>query len=422
VKKLLLLLTVITAFTFIGQAQAKIDREEGSGNLADGTPVFQGQLKVTSLGYKLSYAFDKGDKVLIKFRTEKDKKLKSVVFKDLYGNNLWKQTKLASANKEINITKEGVYTFTLMAKGMGARDVTLDIIRKTDKLYNTAWMKYSTYTTTEVKYTVDSMIGYNEPVVTQKLIKVFDKYMYQNVKLFSFHKQILGQAGIHNSQAKGYPTGLKPELAPKNGKLKGYTYSLSSVLGGAKHWVIADIAVTTGAMFLTPATGFAAHGAMALIGPQPGNEPVQYFISSRESDIKIVREIYSPHNDARKVTNLAKDGIGEFVGLFSGDAKKAVKGTKVKSYNEGDLNFNQKGKVTNMLVYSAKPPTYKWFIMANPEYTQAKNVKLDGSAIYYAPVYKNVKAKEYTYPVKTVPLEKTTTKYTKTIRYGSIKN
>lgn len=418
-KKLLLLLTVITAFTFIGQAQAKIDREEGSGNLADGIPVFQGQLKVTSTAYSLSYAFDKGDKVLIKFHTEKDKKLKSVIFKDLYGNNLWQQTKISTADKEININKEGVYIFSLIAKGMGSRNVTLDVIRKTNKLYNTAWMKYSTYTAAEVKYSVDSMVGYNEPVVTQKLLKVFDKYKYQNVKLFSFHKQILGQAGIHDSQAKGYPTGLKPELAPKSGKLKGYTYSLSSVLGGAKHWAIADIAVTTGAMFLTPAAGFAAHGAMALIGPQPGSEPVQYFISSRESDIKIVREIYSPHNDARKGTNAIKDGLGNLIG---GDAGKVVKGTKVKSYNEGHLDFNQKGKVTNMLIYSAKPPSNKWFIMANPEYTQAKNVKLEGSAIYYAPVYKNVNAKEYTYTVKTVPVEKTTTKYTKSIRYGSIKN
>ncbi len=422
-KKILLLIVGLIGLIYSGWAQAKIDREEGTGSLANGIPVFQGQMAVTSAGYSLSYAFDKGDKVLIKFHTEKDKKLKSIVFKDLYGNNLWQQTKISTADKEININKEGVYTFSLIAKGMGTRDVTLNIIRKTDKLYNTAWMKYSKYTSSEVKYSVDSMIGYNEPVISQKLIKVFDKYKYQNVKLFSFHKQILGQAGIHNSQAKGYATGLKPELAPKTGKLKGYTYSLSSVLGGAKHWAIADITVTVGAMFLTPAAGFAAHGAMALIGPQPGNEPVQYFISSRKSDIDIVREIYSPHNDARKATNTGKDLISSglnTVGLD--DAGDAVKGTKVKSYNEGHLDFNQKGKVTNMLVYSAKPPSYKWFIMANPEYTQAKNVKLEGSAIYYAPIYKNVNAKEYTYTVKTVPLEKITTKHTKSIRYGSIKN
>jgi hypothetical protein len=161
---------------------------------------------------------------------------------------------------------------------------------------------------------------------------------------------------------------------------------------------------------------------MAIIGPQPGNEPVMYYISNRESDIDEVKEIFRPYNDGRKITNAYKEGIGNLVGLVSDKGKDAVQDTKVKVKNEGDLDFNQKGKVTNLLMYSALPPVNKWFIMANPEYTQAKNVKMHGSAIYYAPTYKNVPAKEYFYELKTVPVEKSILEYSKSVTFGSIKN
>ena len=426
-KKLLLLLIGITSIAFISNAQAKIDREGEGGTLpADGSIfVFQGKQKIRSTGVKYSFAYAKGDKVVLKYTTNKNKKLKEVWFANAQGQKLWSQTKPTSLTKEFSINKEGVYTIGLFAKGMGARDTEIEIIRKqgSTKQYNTAWMVYKKYTPKEVKYTVDSMIGYKEPVITQDTFKVFDKYLYQNVELYSLSKQILGQAGIHNSQAKGYSMNIDPNKVPKSGKFKGYTYSLSSKIGGAKHWVIADVTVTVGALFLSPAGSFAAHGAMALIGPQPGNEPVQYFMSNRQSDIKIVREIYSPYNDGRKATNTVKDGIGsglKAIGL--GKAGNAVKGTKVKSYNEGHLSFNQKGKVTNLLMYSATAPKNKWFIMANPEYTQAKNVKLKGSAIYYAPTYKNLKVKEYFYDAKTTKLEKSKIQTSKTISYGSIKH
>lgn len=425
-KKLLLLLIGITSIAFIGNAQAKIDREGESGvQPADGgIYVFQGKQKISSTGVKYSFAYAKGDKVVLKCTTEKDKKLKEVWFENAQGQKLWSQSKPASLTKEFNINKEGVYTIGLFAKGMGARDTEIEIIRKPGitKDFNTAWMKYSTYKGNEVKYSVDSVVGYKEPVTTQNTLKVFDKYLYKNIEMVNYQNQILAQMGIHNSQAKPFKLGLDPTKIPKNAKLKGYTYSLSSVMGGKKHWVIADVTVSVGALFLSPVGAFAAHGAMALIGPQPGNEPVQYFLTDHESDLKIIREIYSPHNTGRKVTNVYKDGVGEFVGLFSGKAKKAVKGTKVHEYNEGELHFNQKGKVTNMLIYSATPPSKELMILANPDYTHAKNVKLKGSAIYYAPLYKNVKAEEKLYQLNTVPVEKTTTKYTRETTYGSIKN
>ena len=421
-KKLLLLFIGILSISTISYAQSKIDGEVTTN--PDGITVFQGTKRISSYGHKFTFAYAKGDKILLKFSTEKDKKLKYIYLTPIEGGRrIWQQEKVASFNGVITIPKEGVYVFEFKAKGMGARNTTIEIIRKTGSQpnFNTAWLQYNTYTTKDVSFTVDSMLGYKPAVINKDTIKVFDQYLYQNVELYNLHKQILGQAGIHSSQAKGYPMAIDKNKVPKNGKLKGYTYSLSSNIGGAKHWVIADITVSVGAMFLSPAAGFAAHGAMALIGPQPGSEPVQYFMSNRKSDIEILREIYSPYNDGRKATNAAKEGIGNLVGLVSGDAKDAVKGTKVKEYHESDLSFNQKGKVTNMLIYSAKEPKASWFIMANPEYTQAKNVKLKGSAIYYAPTYKNVISKEYVYELETQKLEKTTKQYSKTVTFGSVK-
>lgn len=416
-----ILLTLILCMSVILSAQEKIDRGAGADG---GIKVFQGQVRINSSGRKFSFAYAQGDKIILKFTTHKDKKLKYVALTDSHNRKLWQKDNFASYDDAFTISKEDVYTFEFVAKGMGARDVTLEIIRMPQnpaQSFNTAWMKYPTYIGTEVNYTVDSMAGYKPAVVSEKELKIFDQYVYQDVEMYNKSTQVLGQAGIHNSQAKLFKMDLDPNKVPKNAKLKGYSYSVSSVLGGAKHWAIADITVSVGALFLSPAAGFAAHGAMALIGPQPGNEPVMYYISNRESDYGRVKEIFRPYNDGRKVTNAYKEGIGTVVGLINKNAGNAVKGTKVHVRNEGDLDFNQKGKVTNMFMYSATPPINKWMIMANPEYTQAKNVKMKGSAIYYAPKFKKVKAKQYHYDLNIIPVEKTAMQYTKSVSWESIK-
>lgn len=389
----------------------------------EGIIVFQGVHTIDSDGRKYSFAYAAGDKVVLKYTTEKDKKLKEVWFANADGKKLWQDDKPASQTKTFTIDKEGVYTFGLYAKGLGARLTEVEIIRKPGKqqAYNTAWMPFYSAKAEPVKYSVDSAVGYKQPVVEFENLKVFDRYLYKNVEFVEYKSQILAQMGIHNSQAKPFKLGIDESKVPKNAKLKGYTYSLSSVMGGKSHWAIADVTVTVGALFLSPAGAFAAHGAMAIIGPQPGNEPIQYFLTDHESDLKVIREIYSPHNVARGVTNVYKDGVGELAGLFSGKAKKAVKGTKVHVYNEGQLHYSQKGKITNMLVFSATPPDKELMILANPDYTHAKNIKLKGSAIYYAPKYKTVKAKKYFYDLNKVTNPKSTIKYTRIVDYSSIK-
>ena len=420
----LLIILGIMCIVYGSYAQTKIDRDENTGLPDEGIIVFQGKLKISSVGKKYSFAYAKGDKVVLKYTTRKDKKLKEVWFSNANGYKIWHQTNVASLTKEFSIKEEGVYTIGFLGKGMALRETTIEIIRKpgNQKDFNTAWMPYYNYESKDVNYTIDSAIGYAPAIITKKELKVFDRYLYKNVELVHYKNQILAQMGIHNSQAKPFKLGIDPNKVPKNAKLKGYTYSLSSVLGGKKHWVIADITVTAGALFLSPLGAFAAHGAMAIIGPAPGNEPVQYFLTDNEADLKVIREIYSPHNTARKLTNVYKDGLGEVAGLFSGSAKKAIKGTKVHEYNEGQLHYNQKGKVTNMLVYSATPPSKDLMILANPDYTHAKNIKLTGSAIYYVPKYKLVNANEYHFDLKKVPLSKTKKQYTTKLSYGSIKN
>ena len=177
-ERLLLFLIGITCIAFSSQAQSKIDRDDHSNMTLDGIVVFQGQIKILSTGKKFSFAFAKGDKIILKCTTEKDKKLKYVSFSNSRGSKLWEHYNTASFTKEISIKEEGVYTLELLSKGMGSRMSTVDIIRKpgNQKDFNTAWMKYSNYSYKEVEYKVDSMIGYNKPLVSQKLIKIFDKY------------------------------------------------------------------------------------------------------------------------------------------------------------------------------------------------------------------------------------------------------
>ncbi len=397
---------------------------DGTNVDQDGIIVFQGKKKIKSSGKKYSFALDKGDKVVMKISTDKDNALRYIAIKEMNsGNQVWRKDKIASSSNEININKEGVYIFEFKAKGMGARELTLDIIRipGSKKFYNTAWMQYSTYKPEEVVYLVDTVIGYKEPLKTDTLMQVFNKYYYQKVDVFNYRKQILGQGGVHNSQGDSKPLAINQALVPSGAKFKCYNYNLSSKIGGAKHWALADIGVSAVSMVLSPAASVAAHGAIGLIGPQPGTEPIQYFMSNRSSDLSAVKEIYSLYNKGRKATNKAKDAMGNLAGRFSGKAEDAIKGTKVKQYGENDLSFNQKGLVTSMFVSSAKPPMAQYIMFGNPDMAQAKNLKMNAYAIYYAPTYYKVRAEKSFYQVLLEQLSKSKTKYTKSVRFGSIK-
>ena len=218
---------------------------------------------------------------------------------------------------------------------------------------------------------------------------------------------------------------INSSLVPKDAKFKCYNYSLNATLGGQKHWAIAELTSQIGgaaaSIFLTPAAGFAVHGSMALIGPSPNRAPVMYYMSNRESDIKTVGEMKSNTNKGKGAVNTVTGGVSKVVGLFSGSAANAVKNaTKIDTKGEGDLDFTQKGNVTNLFVTSAIPPTEKYFIMTNSYLAHAKNIHLSATALYYVPTFFTVKAQQEDYDLKTVQVQKEETKVTKTTTYVSI--
>ncbi len=385
--------------------------------------IFQGKNSIRKEGKTYEFATNKNDEIKISISVEKQKDIASIFLVDKNSNaTIWKKGKVSSINEIIKIPEESVYSLILIVRG-GKKDVSISITRVSgkEKLYNPAWTQYNSISSENITYEVDSMIGYQAPVISYQDIRLFNKYMYQKVDVFDYNDQILGQGGIHNSQAKIKPLAINKSNIPDSAILKGYHYNVSSTIGGAKHWALADIGVSAASMVMSPTASFAAHGAMGLIGPQPGSEPIQYFMTNRESDLKVAQEIYSLYNSGREATNKAKDVIGDFAGHFSSSAEKSVKGSKVKEYNEGDMSFNEKGLVTNLSVTEARPPSAKYIIFGNPDIGQAKNLKLNAYALYYKPTYYTLNAEEQYFQALIQKLSKTKIKYTKTIQLGSIK-
>lgn len=392
-------------------------------------PVFQGKFELDKNGRNFSFALTGGDKLIVKAGTEKKKELRSVKLTTLSGEYVWSKENTQTFDVEIPINKEGVYTLTVEKKGLFNQHISLDIIRKPGHVaeYNPAWKKINHYTTEKVTLKVDTALGYQDPVFRMIDLKVFNKYYYQNISLYNHKEQVKGNLALDGNHVKGFPMAIDNNMVPKDAKFKCYTYSLNSVLGGQKHWAIAELASqiggTAASIFLTPAAGFAVHGAMALIGPAPNKAPVMYYMSNRHADIKTVGEIKSNMNKAASTSNTVTGGVASVVGLVSGSAaKKIEETTKIDTKTEADLDFNQKGNVTNLFVTSALPPTEKYFIMTNSYLAQAKNIHLSATALYYAPTFFNVKAQEEEYNLRVLPVEKTVTKTNKTTNFTSIQD
>jgi len=361
--------------------------------------VFQGNVKVGTSGETFSHYFAKGDQVKIDFSTEKDKDLKSGSLSQMNGGKLWSMEDKASGNAEVKIKEEGVYTLKFEGKFLGRRMVRLDISRKPAspdrRLLNTAWETAHFYDSTLVEYQIDSLLdGYNVSVVGMDTFEIFDRYLYQKIPAFDTEKQLLGQYGAHKSQAASYKLKTEKLMTPptEDAFFDHYYRTLNSKIGGKSHWDVARIGVTAGAMFLSPAGAFAANGAMGVMGPQPGNEPVQYFMSYNKSDINRVKEIYSPSGKAKNFVNMLADK---------------------DQLNEGNLTFDQKGKVTNLYFKDGGYPGSEWLIIANPDRAQAKNTKLSAGAVWAAPTFSKVMAEETSFRVKKTKVDRSKMKYTR---------
>ena len=390
-------------------------------SVTEGIPVFQGNIELDKDGRSFSYAFAQGDKVLLKVVTGKRKELRNIRITTLSGDVVWSKENTPSFEEEISLSREGVYTLSVEKKGLFNQTIGLDIFRKPGAVadYNPAWTKHNRYKAEVVSFKVDTAVGYESAVQNEIDLKVFNKYLFQNISLYNFKDQVKGNLALDGNHVQGFPMGIDPNKVPKGAKFKCYTYSLNSVLGGQKHWAIAELAGqiggTAASIFLTPAAGFAVHGAMALVGPAPNKAPVMYYMSNRHSDIKTIGEMKSNTGKAKGAVNTYTNAVSSVIGLVNKDAGKAVKNaTELDTKTEADLDYTQKGNITNLFVNSAIPPTEKYFIMTNSYLMHAKNIHLSATAMYYVPSFLTVKAKEEVFNLKKEQIEKTETKFSKT--------
>jgi len=379
-------LTFVMCFVFIlpSKAQQKV-------------LVFDGNVKVGEKGYELTYALAKGDEIELNLSTEKDKKLKEVIVEPLMaGKALFKGEKvLPFSGKKFKIDEEGVYRFFFRTGTFGNRLSHITIERtpaaEDSRFFNPAWEYISLYDTTTVDYQTDSLLGYQEPIITQQELKIFNKYVYQSQTFLNEHKQVLGRYGVHNSQSKCYPFKL-PELPNIEGiQLKYMTYGIQSVLGGAKHWKAANIGATIAGTFMNPAAGFAANQAMDIIGPEPGGEPIRYFFTTDIEDAKTVHNSISGGQDIKQIGKAFKS-------LFTGE-DATDEPAQLKAVTE-------MGSVTNLYnaSWALKPQGY--IVLYNLARTKAKNTDVVFNAIYYAPMYNKVQAEVRQINIDTVTLDK----------------
>lgn len=380
--------------------------------LTNGIPIYQGEIKIEKEGRKFSFAFAQGDKISLKISTEKNKNLEDVVFGSALNISFHKE-KISTINEEMTIPSDDVYTLIIKGKKV----VSLDIRRKPGNkaTCNPAWEKVNSYQEEVVNYSVDSAVGYNPPIISLVNMRVFNKYYYQNVSLGKYQDQVKGNVTPDGNDVKVLSLGTCGSTL-HGARLKCYTYSLNAVLGGQKHWEIAELAANIGGsaagIFLSPAAAFAIHGSMALIGPPPNKAPVMYYMTNDPNDISTLREIKNISNRAKKTYNQISNTITSGLGINNKTA------ANIKT--EGDMHFTQKGNVTNLFVSSALPPSEKYFLMTNSYLAHAKNVKFNATAFFYAPSFYNVQAEEAYYQLKMVQLQKRDIKVNKTSIFQSI--
>nr|WP_321453463.1 hypothetical protein [uncultured Carboxylicivirga sp.] len=346
-----------------------------------------------------SFVFKKGDIIIVKLNVEKDKKLNHIILKQHNGNILWSTDRSSSLIKEYKTTNQGIYTVELNETGMGHKIVHLEILRKpvNNSPFNTAYMQKNVITAEEFQFNVDSVIGFNKPVITEKELKVFDKYVYSEFVFNKKNGQILGNLDGKCTALTEFK--MDANKLPVNARIKSFNYSLESKLGGAKHWQIVEvgssIAAGVSSLFLSPAAGFAITGGMVFIAPCEDYNTTMCFVSNRKDDQWVAREIY-----------------------FSGSAERIYnKVTNNKKYNESNMDYNQKGQIANLMVSSALPPSYPYFVMANSYTNQARNWWFKSSAIYYLPKYKLVKAAERFNQLNTISVSKNITRYSNNTIY-----
>jgi hypothetical protein len=302
-----------------------------------------------------------------------------------------KKTKVVARRSKIEelegykfrVPESSVYDFKFTGRGLARRNALVTIKREAGRegpaLMKPAFFKETRYDTTEIVYDCDTVIG-TLPAVTEEVeLELFDRYVYQTKEFLNESFQLKGSLSSDFEKHFNYKV---PE--PAEGlEHKGFSYTVTSRIGGEKHWKLAKIGVSVGAMFVNPALGFASEHYMDLMGPQPGGEPSLLMFTSHEGDAALVREMLNTRatlkNKGSEVLHTLTGGrvgesnagpSGEFKGLFQMGAVTAQYGLHYNSLKECTL------------------------ILGNYDAAKAKNVKLSLAAIQSAPLYRKVKSEQ----------------------------
>lgn len=345
--------------------------------------IFHGYIEITNDTHVFQFGLHKGDLVIIDLETDKRKIDQFEV--------VTKKTRVVARRSKIEeledykfrIPESSVYDFKFTGRGLARRNAKVTIKRQAGsggpKVMNSAFFKETRYDTTEIVYECDTVIG-TLPAVTEKVeLELFDRYVYQTKEFLNESFQLKGSLSDDYVRHFSYKV---PE--PEEGlNSKGFSYTVSSKIGGAKHWQLAKIGVSVGSMFVNPALGFASSHMMDVMGPQPGGEPSILLFSTEPDDAKVVREILNGQDVLKssasgmlysatggRLGSNASRSTGEFKGVFQMGMITAQYGLHYNSLKECTL------------------------ILGNYDPAKAKNVKLSLSAIQSAPLYRKVKSEQ----------------------------
>jgi hypothetical protein len=345
--------------------------------------IFRGYIEITNDTHVFQLGLHKGDLIMVDLETDKRKIDQFEV--------VTKKTRVVARRSKIEeledykfrIPESSVYDFKFTGRGLARRNALVTIKRQAGsdgpELMNPAFVKETLYDTTEVVYQCDTVVGTMPAVTEQVELELFDRYVYQTKEFLNESFQLKGSL---SSDYERHFTYKVPE--PAEGlSHKGFSYTVTSKIGGEQHWKLAKIGVSVGAMFVNPAAGFAAEHMMDLMGPQPGGEPSLLMFSKYPEDAALVREMLSAqaniknkggellHNVSGGRLGQSNSGVsGEFKGLFQLGAVTSQYGLHYNSLKECTL------------------------ILGNYDPAKAKNVKLSLAAIQSAPLYRKVKSEQ----------------------------
>lgn len=337
--------------------------------------VFKKHFKFRA-GLTLKYGFVKGDIIILNYKVLDEKGIKEVKVRTLSGDKLLyhSEGKVMGTVYQYEMLKDDILYFFFRAPRLKNREVNIEIQRiPVSKATANIDMKYTTKTITdeyEMDYVTYEKTKTEKTVVDHKF-KMFDKYVMQDIPVLTEEFQLKAIVDYNNSK-RDFRYRL-PNPPTNDSELYKVSYSFTSVIGGEKHWNIVKTAlpVTVGlatSFLLTPAGG-AAVGctvdmALESFGPREGGEPTLVFVAPQ-----------SEMNVLNKVTD--RDQLFKIINNGSGDTYGAV--------------------MTGFFASERLDGNGESLYFQNIDILKAKNLKINVSATYYAPLFKPVIAKEHIY-------------------------